>query len=87
MVAFRRHTLLPMGNCLYVAQVSTPHLTRSSLDRSLQWHDISRLPEVEGEKRAQRRFRNHPLGLGGLTIPPHKQLIRLSRIKYVVLIV
>ena len=35
-VAFRRHTLLPLDDCLYALQVSIPHLTRSSLHRCLQ---------------------------------------------------
>ena len=49
-VAFRRHTLLPLDDCLYALQPTIPHLTRSSLHRCLQRHDISRLPEVEGDK-------------------------------------
>ena len=35
-VAFRRHTLLPLDDCLYALQPSIPHLTRSSLHRCLQ---------------------------------------------------
>ena len=35
-VAFRRHTLLPMDDCLYALQPTIPHLTRSSLHRCLQ---------------------------------------------------
>ena len=34
--AFRRHTLLPLDDCLYALQLSFPHLTRSSLHRCLQ---------------------------------------------------
>jgi len=45
-VAFRRHTLLPLDDCLYALQPTIPHLTRSSLHRCLQRHGISRLPEV-----------------------------------------
>ena len=48
-VAFRRHTLLPLDDCLYALQPTIPHLTRSSLHRCLQRHGISRLPEVEGK--------------------------------------
>ena len=44
-VAFRRHTLLPLDGCLYALQPSAPHLTRSSLHRCLQRHRISRLPD------------------------------------------
>jgi hypothetical protein len=32
-VAFRRHALLPLDDCLYALQPSIPHLTRSSLHR------------------------------------------------------
>ena len=41
-VAFRRHTLLPLDDCLYALQPTLPHLTRSSLHRCLQRHGISR---------------------------------------------
>src|SRR3982751_3362650 len=34
-VAFRRHTLLPLDDCLYALQPTLPHLTRSSLHRCL----------------------------------------------------
>ena len=30
-VAFRRHTLLPLDDCLYALQASLPHLSRSAL--------------------------------------------------------
>src|SRR3954462_2751491 len=32
-VAFRRHTLLPLDDCLYALQATIPHLTCSSLNR------------------------------------------------------
>ncbi len=56
-VAFRRHTLLPLDDCLYPLRPSIPHLMRSSLHRCLQRHDISRLPEVEGDKPKRQRFK------------------------------
>jgi len=34
-VAFRRHTLLPLDDCLFALQATIPHLTRSSLHRCL----------------------------------------------------
>jgi transposase len=49
-VAFRKHTLLPLDDCLYALQATIPHLTRSSLHRCLQRHGISRLPDVEDGK-------------------------------------
>jgi hypothetical protein len=61
-VAFRRHTLLPLDDCLYALQPTIPHLTRSSLHRCLQRHGISRLPEVEGDKQPKAKFKSHPLG-------------------------
>jgi transposase-like protein len=36
-VAFRRHTLLPLDDCLYALQATIPELTRSSLHRCLQY--------------------------------------------------
>jgi hypothetical protein len=59
-VAFRRHTLLPLDDCLYALQL--PHLTRSSLHRCLQRHGISRLPQIEGEASAKRKFKAYPIG-------------------------
>src|ERR1700693_1395641 len=49
-VAFRRHTLLSLDDCLYALQATIPHLTRSSLHRCLERHGISRLPAVGGSK-------------------------------------
>lgn len=61
-VAFRRHTLLPLDDCLYALQPTIGHLTRSSLHRCLQRHEISRLPHVEGNKPARKTFRHYPIG-------------------------
>ena len=61
-VAFRKHTLLPLDDCLYALQATIPHLTRSSLHRCLQRHGISRLPEVTGDKEPRRRFKTYPIG-------------------------
>ncbi len=61
-VAFRRHTLLPLDDCLYALQATIPHLTRSSLHRCLQRHNISRLPDVEGDKPVRGKFKAYPLG-------------------------
>ncbi len=62
-VAFRRHTLLTLDDCLYALQPSIRHLTRSALHRCLQRHDISRLPEVEGDKPKRQKFKRYPIGL------------------------
>src|ERR1700692_61307 len=61
-VAFRKHTLLPLDDCLYALQATIPHLTRSSLHRCLQRHGISRLPDVEGDKPAKQKFKAYPIG-------------------------
>jgi Integrase core domain. len=61
-VAFRRHTLLPLDDCLYALQPTIPHLTRSSLHRCLQRHGISRLPDMDGDKPKKQRFKRYPIG-------------------------
>lgn len=61
-VAFRRHTLLPLDDCLYTLQPTIPHLSRSSLHRCLQRHGISRLPDVEGDKPGKNKFKSYPIG-------------------------
>jgi len=69
-VAFRRHTLLPLDDCLYALQPSIPHLTRSALHRCLQRHGISRLPDIEGDKALlsevegpkRQLFKHYPIG-------------------------
>lgn len=61
-VAFRRHTLLPLDDCLYALQASIPHLTRSSLHRLFQRHDISRLPTIDGDKVGRKTFKAYPIG-------------------------
>ena len=61
-VAFRKHTLLPLDDCLYALQPTIPHLTRSSLHRCLQRHGISRLPEMEGDRPQKRKFKHYPIG-------------------------
>ena len=62
-VAFRKHTLLPLDDCLYALQATIPTLTRSSLHRCLERHGISRLPEVEGgSKPGRKKFEHYPIG-------------------------
>jgi len=61
-VTFRRHTLLPLDDCLYALQPTIPRLTRSSLHRCLQRHGISRLPDVDGDKPARKKFKRYPIG-------------------------
>src|SRR5215207_6080919 len=61
-VAFRRHTLLPLDDCLYALQAPIPHLTRSSLHRCLQRHGISRLPNTDSDKPRRAKFKRYPIG-------------------------
>jgi transposase-like protein len=61
-VAFRRHTLLPLDDCLYALQPTIAHLTRSSLHRCLQRHGVSRLPQMEGDKEPRSKFKTYPIG-------------------------
>ena len=61
-VAFRRHTLLPLDDCLYALQPTISHLTRSALHRCLQRHGISRLPALEGETAEKKLFKAYPIG-------------------------
>jgi hypothetical protein len=61
-VTFRRHTLLPLDDCLYALQSTIPHLTRSALHRGLKRHGISRLPAIEGEKPQKKQFTRYPIG-------------------------
>jgi hypothetical protein len=59
--AFRKHTLLPLDDCLYALQSTILHLTRSTLHRCLQRHGISRLPDVR-KKPEKRAFKKYPIG-------------------------
>lgn len=61
-IAFRRHTLLPLDDCLSALQPTIPQLTRSSLHRCLQRHGISRLPDTDGDKPQRSKFRCYPIG-------------------------
>ncbi len=61
-VAFRKHTLLALDDCLYALQASIPQLTRSALHRCFQRHGISRLPNLEGQAPAQKKFKAYPIG-------------------------
>ncbi len=62
-VAFRKHTLLPLDDCLYALQATIPQLTRSALHRCFQRHSISRLPELDGAPAAKKKkFKKYPIG-------------------------
>jgi transposase InsO family protein len=61
-VAFRKHTLLALDDCLYALQASIPHLTRSSLHRLFRRHDISRLPDLKSQAEPKKKFKSYPIG-------------------------
>ena len=61
-VAFRRHTLLPLDDCLYALQPSIPYLTRSALHHCLQRDVIFRLSDIEGDKPKRQRFKRYRIG-------------------------
>ncbi len=61
-VAFRRHKLLPLNDCLYALQPTLLQLTRSSLHRCLQRHGISRLSEIEDNEPKKKRFADYAIG-------------------------
>ena len=62
-VAFRRHTLLPLDDCLYALQAPIPRLSRSALHRCFQRHGISRLPlSDEGQRPPKKKFKDYPIG-------------------------
>src|SRR5829696_2379486 len=49
-VAFRRHTLLPLDDGLYALQATIPHLTRSSLHRCRQRCRLEAAPRDRGRQ-------------------------------------
>src|SRR3954453_5095208 len=53
-VGFRRHTLLPLDDCLYALQPTIPHLTRSSLHRCLQRHGSAVLLKSKATSRQRK---------------------------------
>ena len=61
-VAFRKHTLLPLDDCLYALQASIPQLTRSALHRCFQRHGISRLPRLDSSSPSRKKFKTYPIG-------------------------
>src|SRR5690606_3228492 len=58
-VAFRRHTLRPLDDCLSALRPSTPRLSRPALHRCLQSHGISRLADVDGDQPQRSKFKRY----------------------------
>jgi len=63
-VAFRRHTLLSLDDCLSALQATVPPLTRSNLHRCFQRYDIGHLP-LTGAKQSlgEEGFKGCPIGI------------------------
>lgn len=61
-VTFRKHTLLPLDDCLYALQASIPHLTRSSLHRLFKRNNISWLPNISAGNLPKKKFKSYPIG-------------------------
>jgi hypothetical protein len=72
-VAFHRHTLLLLDDCLYALQATIPQLTRSALHCCLQRHSVSRLPEVD--KKPKAKFKAGPVEIPkrALTASPSRR--------------
>jgi hypothetical protein len=58
--AFRRHSSLPLNDCLRALKASIPKLTRSSLHRCFKRHGISRLSDIRCEKSAKKKSAQNP---------------------------
>jgi transposase-like protein len=67
-VAFRKHPLRPLDDCLYALQATLPQLTRSALHRCLRRHGINRLPDTAGDQPAKNKFKPYPIGYVHLDI-------------------
>ena len=63
-VAFRKHSLLPMDDCLYSLQKTIPKLNRSNIYRCLKRHGIQRLPKspLIQRKISSKKFKKYPIG-------------------------
>lgn len=63
-VAFRKHTLLPLDDCLYALQATIPRLTRFALHRCFQRHGISRLADLRADTQGVKKktFHCYPIG-------------------------
>ena len=73
-IALRKHTLLPLGDCLWALQATIENLTRSSLHRCLQRHGIARLPEMEGTSCSRGSSSHTPSVISISTLPKCKRL-------------
>ena len=63
-IAFRKHTLLSLDDCLYSLQKTIPKLTRSNLYRCFRRHSIQKLPSATplNKKISPKKFKKYPIG-------------------------
>ena len=63
-VAFRKHSLLPLDDCLEALKKSIPKLNRSNLYRCLKRHGVQKLPPKDTDKKKipTKRFKSYPIG-------------------------
>ncbi len=83
-VAFRKHTLLPLDDGLYALQATIPRLTRSSLHRCLERHGISRLPKWKAVSPAGKSL-NTTRSAISMSAWPKRELLRKSLYLFVVI--
>ena len=67
-VAFRRHTLLPLDDCLYALQPTIPHLTRSVIDDDEHHSERCCTRRRTADRRCGARARHRP-DLCQLSVP------------------
>ena len=62
-VAFRKHTLLPLDDCLYSLQKTIPRLNRSNIYRCFKRHGIQKLPKTTNHQTTStKKFKKYPIG-------------------------
>ena len=62
-VAFRRHTLLPLDDCLYALQATIPHLTRSSrCIAACSAMASAACRRSKATNRTRKKFKAYPIG-------------------------
>ena len=64
-VTFRKHTRLPLDDCLYSLQKTIPKLNRSNLYRCLKRHGVQKLPSttpLTHKKITPKKFKKYPIG-------------------------
>ena len=62
MVAFRKHTKLPLDDCLFALKKQIHNLSRSSLYRCLKRHDVNQLPQAEKLTKKTKKFKTYSPG-------------------------